>query len=199
MRQVRLGGIHTPRCGCEVTLTNGGRRRASCFVKIFWSMHGRMKPSIRHRSLKTYLSMPPLRTARSRRANSFNRAHVRSASTSCSTRRRRAFSRAYHTVSHHWACAAECICAGVRAEQDCLCACAHPPRTHVAFPPICTPTRLCSRGAVSHPPRSQKTTYNPTRADATYSKKCNVPAQPQRCQSPVVAQPASTAAIGLRR
>ena len=61
-----------------------------------------------------------------------------------------------------------------------------------------TPTRLCSGGAVSRPPRSQKTTYNTTCAGATYSK-CIVPPQPRHCQSPVATLPASTAAIGLRR
>ena len=42
----------------------------------------------------------------------------------------------------------------------------HTPRTT----PMSTPTRLRSRGAVSRPPRSPKTPYNTTRANATYSK-----------------------------
>ena len=137
----------------------------------------------------------PIASTQQKGKHAFDRAHVRSASTSCSTRRRRAFSRACHAFSWRRVHLRGCQS---RARLP-VSAHVHIHHAHTShYLPMSTPTRLRSRGAVSRPPRSQKTTYNTTRADATYSK-CNVPPQPQRCQSPVAALPASTAAIGLRR
>ena len=46
-----------PRCEFKGTIQTAGNddSSASCVVGGFWSMHGRMKPSVRQRSLTTYL------------------------------------------------------------------------------------------------------------------------------------------------
>jgi hypothetical protein len=73
---------------------------------------------------------------------------------------------------------------------------AHPPRTHVALSP-CPCQRASAAAALwAARPGPQRQQHATRHAHATYSK-CNVPPQPRRCQPPVAALPAPTAAIGL--